>query len=399
MSPAAPTDSTTAPLEGIRVVDCTQMLSGPFASQLLGDLGAEVVKIERPGVGDITRRIDPAIDGDEITAYFASLNGGKKSVELDCSTDDGAAALEALVDTADVLIENYKPGTMERWGLGYEALAETNPELLYCSITGFLEGPYSDLPAFDMVVQALSGSMSITGEADGPPVRPGLPIGDICAGMYAVIGITTALGVREECGGQHIQVPMFGGLVSWLTERAGRTFATGEPYPRNGSQHASLAPYRLFEAEDGWLALAIGSDRSWDRLCVAIDRPDLREDPRFATNAARLEHRSTLAELLEGVIESTTTEVWFDRFREYGVPGAPVNDTIDVFEDEHLEQAPYTVERTVGETPMTFVTAPISFSGLETRQNRDIPNLGEHTTAVLSDVLSPSALRTLQHST
>jgi len=383
------------PLEGLRVVDCTQMLSGPFASQLLGDLGAEIIKIERPHVGDITRRINPVLEGD-VTAYFASLNGGKKSVELDCSTAEGAAAFTALVDTADIVLENYKPGTMERWGLGYAGLSRTNSDLLYCSITGFLDGPYSDLPAFDMVVQALSGSMSITGEADGPPVRPGIPIGDICAGMYAVIGITSALRVRETHGGQHIEVPMFGGLVSWLTERAGRTFATGKPYPRNGSEHASLAPYRLVKADDGWLAIAIGSDHSWQRFCDAIDRTDLATDDRFRTNADRVERREELVSLLEDVIASTDTDTWFERFREYGVPAAPVNDTIDVFEDPHLEQAPYTLEQTVGDVEMTFVTAPISFAGETPGMDRHVPSLGEHTEDVLGDVLSASALRAIR---
>ncbi|WP_312911662.1 CaiB/BaiF CoA transferase family protein [Natronosalvus caseinilyticus] len=382
------------PLEGLRVVDCTQMLSGPFASQILGDLGAEIIKIERPGVGDITRNIDPRIDGD-VTAYFASLNGGKKSVELDCSSPEGAAALERLVESADILLENHKPQTMKRWGLGYNELSAVNPDLLYCSITGFLDGPYEDLPAFDMVVQALSGSMSITGEANGPPVRPGIPIGDICAGMYAVIGLTSALSVSDSCGGQHIRVPMFGGLVSWLTERAGRTFATGSPYPRNGSEHPSLAPYRLVETADGWLAVAVGSERSWERFCAAIEQPELVDDPRFRTNSDRLANRSILGEVIEDALESESAETWFDRFQEYGVPGAPVKDTVEVFEDPHLRQASYTLDKTIGETEMTFVTVPIGFSGLSTGMDRTVPNLGQHTDSVLGEVLSETELQSV----
>ena len=395
MSPPFTAGTERRPLEGLRVVDCTQMLSGPFASQLLGDLGAEIIKIERPEVGDITRRIKPCVGGDDVTAYFASLNGGKKSIELDCSMPEGAAALERLVRTADVLIENYKPGTMDRWGLGYNDLAPANPDLLYCSITGFLDGPYSDLPAFDMVVQALSGSMSITGEANGPPVRPGIPIGDICAGMYAVIGITSALHTIDAVGGQHIRVPMFGGLVSWLTERAGRTFATDEPYPRNGSEHASLAPYRLVEATDGWLALAIGSDRSWKRFCTAIDRPELADDARFRTNSDRVASRDQLVELIEPVIAEESTGTWFARFQEHGVPGAPVKDTVEVFSDDHLKQADYVREEMIGETEMTFVTVPIEFSKAATGMDRHIPALGEHTESILGEVLSESELRSV----
>ncbi|MFC6837854.1 CaiB/BaiF CoA transferase family protein [Halomarina ordinaria] len=368
------------------------MLSGPFATLILGDLGAEIIKIEHPGRGDLTRAVQPTLEGTDTTAYFASLNGGKKSVTLDLSTPPGTAAFERLASTADVIIENYRPNTMERWGLGYDALSAANPDLVYCSISGFASGTYRDLPAFDMVVQALSGSMSVTGTADGPPLRPGLPIGDICAGMYAVIGVLAALSARDEVGGQYVEAPMYGGLASWLTERAGYTFATDSPYPRTGTVHPTLAPYRTFQTADGWFAVAIGSEGSWQSFCDAIDRPDLRDDPRFASNTDRVANRETLQEILEPLFARNSADEWFARFRQHGVPGAPVRDTTEVFEDEHLLSAPYTTTETVGDTELTLVTVPLLFSSLRTDLNRTPPSLGEHTDAVLGSVLTPEEL-------
>ncbi|SFB85988.1 Crotonobetainyl-CoA:carnitine CoA-transferase CaiB [Halobiforma haloterrestris] len=389
MTPTGSTAAASTPLSGVRVIDCTQMLSGPFATQLLADLGAEIVKIERPDRGDITRSVGPEIGDSGLTAYFASLNRGKRSVELDMSTEDGAAALERLVETADVLVENYRPGTMEKWGLGDEDLRAVNEDLVYCSISGFLEGPYRDLPAFDMVVQALGGSMSITGQADGPPARPGIPIGDICAGMYAVIGITTALYADE---GQYIDVPMFEGLVSWLTERAGRTFVTEEPYPRQGTVHPSLAPYRAFETADGWFAVAIGSEDTWQGFCEAIDRPDLADDERFARNDDRVANRDALAGELVPILERRTNEEWFDLFREHGIPGAPVQDTVEVFEDEHLRESGTLEDLTIDGVELPFPVCPIDFSAAGTRSGHEPPRLGEHTEDVLGEVLPEDAL-------
>ncbi|OIB56794.1 CaiB/BaiF CoA transferase family protein [Natrialba sp. SSL1] len=392
---APPTSTPTAapnantPLEGVRVIDCTQMLSGPFATQLLADMGAEVIKIERPTRGDITRSVGPEIGDSGITAYFASLNRGKQSIELNMASEEGAAALESLAESADVLIENYRPGTMDKWGLGYEDLREVNENLVYCSISGFLEGPYRDMPAFDMVVQALGGSMSITGQADGPPARPGIPIGDICAGMYAVIGITTAL-YNDE--GQYIDVPMFEGLVSWLTERAGRTFVTEEPYPRQGTVHPSLAPYRTFETADGWFAVAIGSDDTWVGFCEAIDRPDLADDDRFTVNNDRVANRDALTSELEPIFANRTNDEWFDLFRDQGLPGAPVQNTVDVFEDEHLKESGTLDDLTIDGVDLPFPLCPIEFSGSTTRSGHEPPQLGEHTESVLSSVLSADAL-------
>ncbi|WP_254546740.1 CaiB/BaiF CoA transferase family protein [Halomarina pelagica] len=381
------TEHSHEPLAGVRVVDCTQMLSGPFASQLLADLGADVIKVERPGTGDITRAIEPTVGDSDVTGYFAALNRGKRSVELDLGSDEGAAALAALAASADVLVENFRPGTMEEWGLGSETLRAANPELVYCSISGFLPGPYRDRPAFDMVVQALGGSMSVTGDADGPPARPGIPIGDICAGMYAVVAVVTALYARDERGGQHVEVPMFEGLVSWLTERAGRTFATGEPYPRMGTAHPSLAPYRVFPAAEGSIALAVGSEGTWRACCAAVDRPDLAADPRFETNADRVEHREELAAELAPALAERTAEEWFETFGEHGVPAAPVKDTVEVFEDPHLRSSGTLSDLEIGGVDLPFVEFPVTFSASETGGARAPPALGEHTREVLAEVL------------
>ncbi len=388
------------PLDGVHVLDCTQMLSGPFATQLLADLGADVVKIERPEVGDITRAVGPTVGDSDVTGYFASLNRGKRSVELDLSDAPGAAAFERLAEEADVVIENYRPGTMAEWGLGYDDLREVNPDLVFCSISGFLEGPNRDLAAFDMVVQALSGSMSVTGEADGPPARPGIPIGDICAGMYAALCVVTALSVRDEegregrRGGQRIEVPMFEGLVSWLAERAGRTFATGEPYPRMGTDHPSLAPYRAFETADGgWFAVAIGSEGTWDTFCEAIDRPDLADDPRFAANDDRVDHREELTAELEPLFAERTAAEWFELFRDEGVPGAPIRDTVEVFEDPQLEASDVTSDLTVGGVDLPFVEFPAQFSRSATGTDRAPPRLGADTERVLGRVLDSEELR------
>lgn len=379
------------PLDGVRVLDCTQMLAGPFGTQLLADLGAEVVKIERPEHGDITRNIGFELGDTELTDYFSSLNRGKQSVELDLSTEEGAAAFEKLAETADAIVENYRPGTMEKWGLGYEDIREANEDIVYCSISGFLEGPYRDLPAFDMVVQALSGSMSITGEEDGPPMRPGIPIGDIGAGMYAVVGVVSSLYGND--GGQYIEVPMFEGLVSMLTERASRTFVTDEPYPRLGTTHPSLAPYRTFETADGWFAVAIGSDNTWTLFCDAIDRPELADDERYAKNADRVENRESLTAELEPLFAERTNDEWFDHFREYGIPCAPVQNTKELFEDEHLRSSGVLDDLTIGDVEFPYPLCPVQFSEQSTRSGNMPPKLGEDTEAVLSEVLPESELQ------
>lgn len=373
------------PLAGVRVLDLTQMLAGPFTTQLLADLGAEVVKIERPEVGDLTRSIEPELGDSGMTSYFASLNRGKRSVTLDLGSEEGAAAFLALVETTDVVIENFRPGTIEGWGLGYDTLKEHNDDVIYCSISGFLPGPYRNLSAFDMVAQALGGSMSITGEADGPPVRPGLPIGDLAAAMYAAVCVVTALYARPDRGGCRIEVPLFESLVAFLAERAGWSLATGEAYPRMGTAHPTLEPYRVVETAEGPLALAVASDGTYEQLCEAIDRPDLANDERFASNAARVTHREALTAELESVFAERGAEEWFALLRAEGVPAAPVRDTTEVFEEPQLRDSTVTSDLEIGGVELPLVTFPALVSNAETGTDRRPPELGEHTDAVLGE--------------
>lgn len=374
------------PFTGVRIIDCTQVLAGPFATQILADLGAEIIKIESPGIGDISRSTEPTIGDSQISAYFASLNRGKKSIELDLSEEEGKRTFKKLVEDSDVVIENFRPGTMDSWGLGFDKLREINNEIIYCSIKGFLDGPYRDMPAFDMVVQALSGAMSVTGESDGQPLRPGIPIGDICAGMYAVIGIVTGLYNRESNGAQFIEVPMFEGLVSWLTTRAGRTFATGEPYPRMGNSHPSFAPYDSFQTKDGWITLSIASQGTWKTFCQAIDRPDLLQNQLFESNPARVRNREALYSILEPVFLQKPSDEWFDLFLERGIPGAPVKNTVDVFQDQQIIESGLTTDLTLGGIDLPFVQLPIRFSGFSTGTESKPPRLGEHTQEILDSI-------------
>jgi formyl-CoA transferase len=383
------------PLSGVRVLDCTQMLAGPFTSQLLADLGAEVLKVERPDVGDLTRSIDPELGDSGMTSYFASLNRGKRSVALDLGSETGAAAFLALVETADIVIENYRPGTLEKWGLGYEALRAHNEAVIYCSISGFLPGPYRDVAAFDMVAQALGGVMSISGEAEGPPVRPGLPIGDLAGSMYAAVCILTALSARSERGGCRIEVPLYESLIALLSERAGWSLATGEAYPRLGTAHPTLEPYRVVTTADDPLALAVASDGTYEDLCNALDRPDLATDERFATNAARVANREALAAELEPIFGERGAEAWFSLLRDEGVPAAPVRDTTEVFDEPQLRESGVTSDLEIGGVSLPLVTFPGRFSNAETGTDRNPPELGEHTERVLGEVLSEAELREL----
>jgi len=384
--PSATDDA--GPLSGVRVLDCTQMLAGPYTTQLLADLGAEVLKVERPEVGDLTRSIEPELGDSDMTSYFASLNRGKRSVELDLSSEDGAATFLALVESADIVVENYRPGTMTDWGLDYGTLTEYNEEVIYCSISGFLPGPYRDLAAFDMVAQALSGTMSITGEGEGPPVRSGLPIGDLSASMYAAVCITTALFARPQQGGTHIEVPLFESLVAFLSERAGWSFATGEAYPRLGTAHPTLEPYRVVATADDPLALAVASDGTYEGLCAAIDRPELATDERFSTNRARVEHREALTAELEAVFAERGAEEWFSILRSEGVPAAPVKNTREAFADPQLRESGVTSDLEIGGIDLPLVTFPAQFSNAATGTDRRPPELGEHTEDVLEGLTS-----------
>ncbi|MDO8836562.1 MAG: CoA transferase, partial [Vicinamibacterales bacterium] len=310
------------PLDGLTVLDLTRVLSGPYCTMMLADMGARVIKIERPGSGDDTRAWGPPFVGGE-SSYFLSINRNKESVALDFKHPEGRRILDALIARADILVENFAPGTLDRLGLGYEAIAAIHPRLVYASITGFgTTGPLRDRPGYDAVVQAEGGLMSLTGPGDGEPYRLGVAIADIVAGLFATQGILLAMLVRERTGrGQHVDVGMLDSVVSLLTYQAGIYFTTGRTPMRSGNRHPSIAPYDTFEAADGTLVLAVGNDAQWRTFCRVCDDAAL-DSSRFGTNADRVRHDAELRPLLARVLATRTRQAWIDCLVPAGVPCA-----------------------------------------------------------------------------
>jgi len=375
------------PLEGILVVDLTRALAGPYCTMMLADFGARVVKIESPDGGDDTRGWGPPFLGGE-SAYFLSVNRNKESVTLNLKHPRGAEILHRLLARADVLVENFRPGVMDRLGLGYRALHERYPSLVYCSISGFgQDGPYRQRPAYDLILQGMGGIMGITGEEEGPPVKVGVAVADIAAGMFAAFGILAALWARERTGrGQHVDAALLDGQVAWLTYAAANYFATGQNPKRMGSAHPNLVPYQAFRTRDGYLNVAVGSEGIWQRFCEVV-APELLDDPRFSTNADRVRHRSELIPILEAHFRERTTAEWREILDRAGVPNGPIYRVSEVFED------PQTLHRgmkvtlphpTAGEVTMTGVPVKLSETPGEVRTPP--PLLGQHTEAVLREL-------------
>jgi crotonobetainyl-CoA:carnitine CoA-transferase CaiB-like acyl-CoA transferase len=326
------------PLSGLTVIDLTRVLSGPYCTMLLADMGARVIKIEQPGKGDDTRGWGPPfVDGE--SAYFLSINRNKESLTLDLKHAGARRVLDALLDRADVVVENFRPGTMDRLGLGYDAVVAARPRLIYCSISGFGQtGPRRDEPGYDAVVQAEGGLMSITGDAAGPPFRLGVAISDIVSGMFAAQGITLALLARERTGrGQRVDIGMLDATAALLTYQAAIYFATGSAPRRMGNRHPTIVPYETFPAADGEFVVAVGNDEQWQRFCLAIEVPGLAADARFATNRGRVEHYDTLRPLLVAALRSRTREDWVGRLGPAGVPCGAVRDVAEVLGDAQLD--------------------------------------------------------------
>lgn len=384
MHPAAATDEGVLPLAGTTVVDLTQVVAGPFGTMNLGDLGADVVKIEARGRGDRSRSIQP------IPAYFDTVNRNKRSVTLDLKRERGQqVALDILAD-ADVFVESTKPGRIEAYGLDYESVSAVNPNIVYCSIDGFGEGsPYSDLPAWDMLIQAMSGIMSITGEEDGDPLWSGLTSGDLIAGMYATQSVLAALYARErgQIDGEWIQVPMLDAAISWLTARAGYTFGTGDPFPRLGTRHPSIVPFGQYDTADGKIVVAAGTDSLWRDLCDALGLDDLAADERFETMGDRIENREALQDELEPQFESYDQDELFERLHEFEVPAGPIYDTKTVWEDEHVRKRE--LHRTMprdDREDADVIDHPVHFRNLLTELRRPPERLGESTDDILAQV-------------
>ena len=376
------------PLEGLRVLDLSRVLAGPYCTMILADLGAEVIKIEPPGEGDDSRAFAPFI-GNE-SAYFMSLNRGKKSIVLNLKNEKDKAAFLELVRIADVLVENYRPGTMEKLGLGYEELREINPRLVYAAISGFGHtGPYSQRPAYDMIVQAMGGIMSITGEPNRPPTRVGTSVGDITAALFGTIGIMTALNVRNESGkGQKVDVGMLDCQVAILENAIARYEVTGQAPKPMGSRHPSIAPFEAYPTKDYFVIIPAGNDTLWAKLCNILGITQYIDDPRFKTNRDRVANVEILYDLLGEVTKTRTTDEWMDILETGGVPVGPINTIDKVVADPQVLAREMIVEITHPVAgPMKIAGNPIKLSDTPGKVSEPAPLLGQHTDWVLRDVL------------
>lgn len=376
-----------APLDGIRVIDLSRVVSGPLCTMNLADMGADVVKIEEPGRGDESRAFGPPFLGGE-SPYYLSVNRNKRSCTVNLKRDAGKIILWRLLGTADIVVQNFRPGAMARLGLDYDAVAARHPRLIYCSISGFGDsGPDAVRPGYDLVVQGESGLMDLTGEADGPPTRIGTSIADLTAGVMAAQGITLALYARQTTGrGQHVKIAMLDAVASLLTYNAGNYFATGESPTRRGNDHSSVVPYQTLRAKDGWMNLAVANDSLWVRYCDAIERPDLRDDPRFATAPERVNHRDTLVPIIVALTAARTVQQWVDLLGAAGVPCGRIRNVAEVCTNPQLTERGKVVDRphpTAGIVSM--IGLPIELSDTPGRIQTAPPLLGEHTDDVLRD--------------
>lgn len=378
--------------QGIRVLDFTHVLSGPYAAMLLGDLGAEVWKIEKPARGDTTRGTPPFING--VSHYFFSVNRQKKSVAVDVKTDAGRQLILDLLPHVDVVLNNFRPGVMEGLGLGYPDLQARNPRIISCSISGFGQtGPLRDRTAFDLITQAMSGFMSVTGEKGRPPIRTGVSIGDVTAGVFAVAAVSAALYRREREGvGANIDVSMLDSLISLLTYYVPLSAATGRAPEPEGSMHASVVPMGAFPTEDGFIAIAAFNQQFWRSLCVALDHPEWMEDPRFDTLAHRRAYRDELMPMIKAITSTATTAEWAKRFEARDVPYGPIQTIPEVLEHPQVQDRNMILRLShpeAGEVPVA--NHPFHISALNNAPPLLPPSLGADTAAVLTSVLGLSA--------
>ena len=389
-----------SPLSGLRVLDLSRILAGPWASQLLGDLGADVVKVERPGVGDDTRRWGPPFlrdrEGKDTgeSAYYLCANRNKRSLAVDISTPKGQALLRKMAATCDVLIENFRVGTMARYGLDYDSLRELNPGLVYCSITAFgQEGPEAGAPGYDAMIQGRGGLMSITGVPDGQPgagpQKVGVAMADLTTGMYAASAIQAALLARYRTGeGQCIDMALFDSQVAMLANQASNYLIGGQVPGRMGTAHPNIVPYQAFATADGHLMLAVGNDRQFARLVAAMELPELAADPRYATNLSRTENRAELVQRLESRFLQQTSGVWAERLAKAEVPFGPINRIDQVFDDPQSRYRGLRIELPHNEAEsVPSVANPIRFSDTPVSYRYGPPTLGEHSREVLGEWL------------
>jgi crotonobetainyl-CoA:carnitine CoA-transferase CaiB-like acyl-CoA transferase len=379
----------TGPLRNIRIFDLTRVLAGPTCVQMLADLGADVVKIERPGSGDDTRGFAPPfMPGTTESAYFVGVNRNKRSVTLDISKPEGQEIALGLIAQSDILVENFKVGALAKYGLGYAQLHEKFPSLIYCSITGFGQtGPYAERPGYDSLIQAMGGVMSLPGDPDGPPQKVGIPLADLFAGLYGCIGILAALRHRDATGqGQQIDIGMLDTHMAWLANQGMNYLATGENPPRLGNQHPNIVPYQEFATSDGFIVLSIGNDPTFKRFCENVGLGHLVGDKRFDTNAARVENREAVSAALAPVMKTMTTAAWVERLEVLKVGCGPINTVREAFADPQIKARNAVVHMPHPATPdgVDVIANPVRLSETPADYRLPPPLLGEHTDEVLS---------------
>lgn len=385
------------PLEGIRVFDLTRILAGPSCTQMLGDLGADVIKIERAGAGDDTRNFAPPYikddEGNDTSeaAYFCSANRNKRSVTLDISKPEGQALARRLIGTSQVLVENFKTGGLKKYGLSYDDLKDEFPGLIYCSITGFGQtGPYAMRPGYDVLIQGMSGLMSLNGEPEGEPMKAAIPVADLMAGMYAGVSINAALRHREITGeGQHIDIGMLDVMVSFTTIMGMNYLATGNNPPRLGNAHPNIVPYQAFETSDGAIILAVGNDGQFQRFCKVAECEELPTNPDYATNRARLKNREKLVPIIREIIKQKPMDFWLKELEANSVSCGPIYKLDQVFSNEHVlaRDMKIEMEQPVTGAQVPLINSPIKMSGTPVSARLAPPTIGEHTDSVLHDLL------------
>ena len=376
------------PLDGLTVLDLTRVLSGPYCTMMLADMGARVIKVEQPGKGDDTRGWGPPFQNGE-SAYFLSVNRNKESVTLNFKHPDGREVLDRLIQQADVLVENFRPGTLERQGLGYDALSAAHPGLVYCSISGFGQtGPRRSEPGYDAVMQGEGGLMSITGPPGGKPYRLGVAIADIVSGMFAAFGVAMGLLARERTGrGQFIDVGMLDSVAALLTYQAGICFATGQAPPSLGNQHPTIVPYETFTAADGDIVVAAGNDALFTKFCEIIETPALAADERFTTNKGRVENQDALRPLLAERIRTRSRSQWLDVLKQAGVPCGAVRDLAEVLSDPQLVERMMVVPMHHPKAgPMQVLGVPVKMGETAGGVRTPPPVLGQHTQSILAEL-------------
>ncbi|MHA1988154.1 MAG: CaiB/BaiF CoA transferase family protein [Promethearchaeota archaeon] len=376
------------PLEGIKIIDLSRALAGPYCTMMLADMGAEVIKLEMPGRGDDSRAWGPPFKEGE-SAYFMSVNRNKKSMTLNLKKEKAIEIIHKLIKQSDVLIENFRPGTMEKLKLSYSEVKEINQDIIYCSISGFgQDGPYRLLPGMDQVLQGMGGLMSITGEPNGPPIKVGVAVADIAGGMFAAFGIMIALFNREKTGkGQKIDNSLLDNQIAWLTYRAGSFFMSGEIPKPLGSGHPVIVPYQAFKAKDSYFNLAVGNDQLWGKFCKAVGLEKIMNEPKYATNSMRVENREELERIIQGLISTKEAEEWLDILNNAGVPCGPIYTMDKLFNDPQVKHRKMVKELnhpTVG--PIKVTGVPIKLSDTPGEVITAPPVLGQHTREILQDL-------------